>query len=154
MKTIRALFVWIILLTCLGSQALAQQGSRGAYGNDPLQVLDTIVGESNASQDTRIQETALDKVSNTQGSFGSQYRIANTLDSIRVNITPYLQWMVFIGLSVAVVLIIYNGFNLVTGQGDMKVTKTKILNIVYWILILTGFYFIIQIALSVLSYFA
>jgi hypothetical protein len=42
------------------------------------------------------------------------YRMTNTLDSIRVNIAIYIQWAIFIGLSLAVVGLIIIGFNMVT----------------------------------------
>ena len=35
-----------------------------------------------------------------------QYYIVNTLDSIRVNIAIYIQWIVFIGLALAVMAVI------------------------------------------------
>jgi hypothetical protein len=101
-------------------------------------VLDAVVGKAN--QTTKIQDTALDKVSNTKGQFATKYRVANTLDSIRVEIAPYLQWFIFIGLSVATILIIITGFQLVTSQQsgeDTKKAQGRIKNIVIGIIILT-----------------
>lgn len=132
---------------------MAQQNSWGSYGNNPLDILDTVVGEANDQY--KIQETKLNEVSNLEGGFPSQFRIANTLDSIRVKITPYIQWTMFIWLSLAVVLIIYNGLLLVTnslhGEWEISSVQNRIVNILIWVLVLTGFYFIIQIALSLIA---
>jgi len=69
---------------------------------------------SEANDEYRIQETQLDDVSPLQGSYPSQYRLTNALDAIRKNIGPYIDRAFFVGLAFAVILIIYNGFLLVT----------------------------------------
>ncbi|MBP6086202.1 hypothetical protein KA478_03285 [Patescibacteria group bacterium] len=70
---------------------------------------------SDANAQTHIQDTQLDGInSETDQAFASKYKIANTLNSIRIKIAPYLQWFMFIGLSVATILIIVTGFQLVT----------------------------------------
>lgn len=106
----------------------AQSASRGKYGNDPTAVLDKVV--QSANQDYKIQQTALDGATDKQGSYQSQYKIANTLDRLKNNIAPYLQWMVYIGLAAAAILLIYNGFLLVTnslhGAGDISKLKKNI----------------------------
>lgn len=129
------------------------QDSRGKYGGDPIQILDTVVGEAN--QDYKIQQTALDNATDKQWAYASQYKIANTLDWLRNNINPYLQRAVYVGLSVAVILLIYNGFLMVTNaahkEGEAAKIKKNIINIVIGVIVLTGFYFIIKLAVSIIN---
>jgi hypothetical protein len=66
-------------------------------------------------------------------------------------ISPYLQWMVFIGLAWAVWLIIYCGFQLVSGQQDIKSLKTKVGDILIWVLILTWFPFLIWLVMYIIN---
>lgn len=131
----------------------AQADSRGKYGTDPIQILDNVVSEAN--EDYKIQQTALDKATDKQGAYPSQYKIANTLDRLRNNINPYLQWAVYIGLAGAVILLIYNGFLMVTNgihkQGDAAKIKKNIMNILIGVVILTGFYFIIKLMVALIN---
>lgn len=144
------LLVWFFSFPLL---SFAQEGSWGKYGSNPISVLDRVVEESNA--DYKIQQTALDGATDLQWSYQSQYKIANTLDWLRKNINPYLQRIVYIGLSAAVILLIYNGFLMVTnslhGEWDIAKLKKRFFYIVIWVLLLTGFYFIIQLVISLLN---
>ncbi len=91
----------------------ASTSSWGNYGTSPTEVLDRVAGEANVG--TRIQDTQLDRISSVADQqFASKYQIANTLNSFRIKVAPYLQWFMFIGLSIATVMIIITGFQLVT----------------------------------------
>lgn len=137
----------------VSSFGFAQQWSWGTYGSDPISILDKVVQDANA--DTKIQQTALDGVTDQQWAYAKQYKIANTLDWLRNNINPYLQRMIYIWLSVAVILLIYNGLLMVTnsihGEWDMSKIKKRFIYIVIWVLLLTGFYFVIKIAVAIIN---
>ncbi|MFA7717927.1 MAG: hypothetical protein WC875_04390 [Candidatus Absconditabacterales bacterium] len=147
----------LIVLFCAfiaSSFGFAQNAhSWGDYGDDPITVLDRVKEESN--EDYKIQQTALNGVTDTQGAYQSDYKIANTLDRLRNNINPYLQRAVYIGLTIAVILLIYNGFLMVTNslhkEGDMDKTKKRIKYILIGVILLTGFYFIIKLAVSIIN---
>lgn len=143
----------MVLSYTLPLLSFAQTDSRGKYGSDPIQILDTVVSEAN--DEYKIQQTALDQATDTQWAYASPYKIANTLDWFRNNINPYLQWAVYIWLSVAVILLIYNGFLMVTNaihkEGETAKVKKNIINIVIGVIVLTGFYFIIQLAVSLIN---
>ena len=153
MKKIIAALIGISLV--LGTSAYAQtttSNTWGDKGSSPTQILDSIAGEANSEY--RIQETALDWVNDDQGAFASKYKIANTLDSLRIKIAPYLQWMFYIGLSLAVILIIFYGMQLVTGAvsgEEISKTKVKMRNIAIGVAILTGFAIIIRLFIALLS---
>lgn len=147
----------LVLLFCLfllPSLGFAQESSsRWKYGSDPTMILDRVVEEAN--QDYKIQQTALDGATDLQWGYQSQYKIANTLDRFRNNINPYLQRAVYIWLSVAVILLIYTGLLMVTGslhkEWDMAKLKSRMIYIVIWVVLLTGFYFIIKLAVSLIN---
>ncbi|MFA6256073.1 MAG: hypothetical protein WC606_02710 [Candidatus Absconditabacterales bacterium] len=143
----------MILCFMLPLLGFAQSNSRGKYGGNPIQILDTVVSEAN--DEYKIQQTALDAATDKQGAYTSQYKIANTLDRFRNNINPYLQWAVYIGLSVAVILLIYNGLLMVTNaihkEGEAAKIKKNIINIAIGVIILTGFYFIIKLTVSIIN---
>lgn len=153
-KIISYLFTLSLLISSISFVA-AQTTTNDSWWDkwsDPVQILDTVAGEANA--DYKIQDTALDGVSNEQGAYDSSYKIANTLDSIRIKIAPYLQWMFYIGLGLATILIVYNGILLVTGAvsgEDYKKVSWRIKNIAIGICILTWFAIIVKLFLAVLS---
>ncbi len=133
--------------------SFAQDSSRWQYGWNPIQILDNVVSDANT--DYKIQQTALDQANAIQWSYASQYKIANTLDRFRNNINPYLQRTVYIWLSAAVILLIYNGFLMVTNavhnEWETAKVKKNIINIIIWVIILTWFYFIIKLTVSVIN---
>lgn len=84
-------------------------GSRKCYDSQskPMDVLNDLV------QNEDEIGTELDVVERSQGGFGLQHlKLSDTFDSIRQNIDVYLQWMAFLGLTFAVILVIYNGLRL------------------------------------------
>ncbi len=147
------IIVAILSSIFLSSFGFAANDGRWSYGDDPSQILDNVV--ETANDDYHIQQTALDHATNTQWAYLPQYKIANTLDWLRNNIDPYLQRAVYIGLCVAVILIIYNGFLMVTNavhkEGDSAKVKKNIVNILIGVLVLTGFYFIIKLMVSLIT---
>ncbi len=70
-----------------------------------------------------MTESRLDRVNTNNQSFGASNRITNTLDALRDALGPYIQRIVFVSLSGAVILIIRNGFLLTTSMGDDTVQK-------------------------------
>lgn len=150
------LLTWYLLLVVLSaalSWSFAENGTWGKYGDDPMVILDTVVDKAN--QEYKIQQTALDGITDKQWSYQSQYKIANTLDYLKNNINPYIQWAIYIGLSAAVILLIYNGFLMVTNsvhkQWDMSKVKKSITYIVIGVLLLTGFYFIMKLVVALIN---
>lgn len=150
------IFVTILGVTILLSSVnvSADRKGRGSIGSNGGDITDYIAGSIN---EDRIQDNALNDISNIQWQYASQYRITNTLDAIRVQITPYIQWVMYLGLSIAVILIVYNGFLMVTnsvngGAGDTSKIKTNMTNIVIGVILLCSFYIIIRIWLAVIAY--
>lgn len=121
----------------------------GGENSTPEQVLDRVVDNTK----TNIVESQFDNVYNKE-TFGNKNKISWTLDSVRENVSFYLNWIVFLWLSAATILIVYNWIVLMTTpiSGDQK-TKVieNIKHIAIWIVAMTWFYFLIRIVLSVLN---
>lgn len=134
---------------------LSQTKGRWTYGSTPSEILKNV---KNKADPTKMIETSLDDNLNTQSeAFGETNRIANTLDQVRENLDPFIQWMVFIGLTFAVILIIRNAFGLSTSgvtwdDTASKDIKNKIYNIIKWVVIITAAFWIIKLLLGAISY--
>lgn len=145
-----------IVATIMGSPLVIAAWAEGwgNYGTSPTEVLHRVVGEANV--ETKIQDTQLDRISSVSDQqFTSKYQIANTLNSFRIKVAPYLQWFMFIGLSIATVMIIITGFQLVTSVqsgADTKKASTRIKNIAIGIIVMTWFYVITRLFMSLVAY--
>lgn len=154
MKKIKKLLVllfWIV--TILPWQfTLWYVGTKRA--NNPMETLDTVLDASNEWR-FWVQETALDGVSDREGSYAAKYKISNTLEYFRRNIDPYLQRALYIGLALATAALIYMWFllvtNWVTGAWDLSKLKSRIIFVLVWVLLLTWFYAIIKIVVAVIN---
>lgn len=144
--------VILYMLIFLGSFQVHAEVSQRQW--TPMQMLDNFAWKVN--QEDRIQDTVVNDISNIQWQYVSEYKISNTLDSIRMQIAPYIQWIMYIGLSIAVLWIIYNGFLMVTnslhGNWDSTKVKNRITNIAIWVGLLTWFYVVIELLLASISY--
>ncbi|MCS6983154.1 MAG: hypothetical protein NZL83_03170 [Candidatus Absconditabacterales bacterium] len=144
------IYILIIILCALPTQA--QQERRGRRGTSPDQIFDNVAGKTN--EGLRIQETRMNRVDG-RGQYPRQYRLANTLDSIRNNLSPYLQWLTYFGLTIATVLIIYNGFLLVSAaghnNGDVSQVINRFKNIGIGLALLLGFWFVIKLAAIIIN---
>lgn len=115
-------------------------------------LLDRIVGEE--KDDTWIIQTDLDRVDQAEWVFAPEYKISNTLDSSRTKLGSYLEWAVFIWLSAAVALIVYNWLLLVLSplaEDQMAQVKKRLMYIIAGTLWMTWFYFVMKILLSILA---
>lgn len=144
----------MVFFALINTSIVSAASSRGRFGWSPNEILNRFVGEANV--ETKIQDTQLDRVSKERDQmFDSRYPIANTLNSIRMNIAPYLQWLLYFGLSIGAILIVYTWFQLVTSVqswADMKATQARLKNIILWLLIMTWCYALIRIFLAALVY--
>lgn len=147
----KKILLWAVCLL-LYSTAWTNAHGRWDYGDTPMQVLDRIVDDAN--DEYNIQDTPLEAVNEWGWQFNAEYKIANTLDSIRYNIAKYIQWVVFIGMALAVIGIIITGLLMVTksiSETEFAQIKSRIIGIVIGVLILGGFLAIIRLVLSLIT---
>lgn len=153
--TKKILWIFIVLSALLFflSNSFAQNDWRWDYWWSPMKILEKVYEESN--EWIEIQETMLNNANDQEWWYSRQYKIANTLDYIRLNIAPYLQRATYIWLIVAVILIIYNWFLMVTNsihkQWDIAKVKKNLMNITIWVLLLTWFYALIKIVVWLIN---
>ena len=144
----------MIILSWLSWLSFAQNGSRWDRGSDPLVIFETMVDDAN-SDGYAIQETAMDGISDMEGEYQRSYKVSNTLDYVRKNLDPYLQWAIYAGLVLATIWIIYVWFLIVTNaihkQWDWTKVKTSMVHILIWVFLLSGFYFIIKIVVALIT---
>jgi hypothetical protein len=65
---------------------------------------------------------------------------------------PYIQWTLYIWLTWATILLIWNGFLIVTGKKPSE-TKENIKWILIWVILMTWFYAIIEIISAIINFF-
>lgn len=147
---INRIVFWICILFWLIGFSLAQtSNSWGSAWSDPREVLNSLEKKANPKQQTK-----LDKVSDVWWSYSSDMKISNTLDSIRENLWPYMQWWVFIWLSLAVIFVIYNWLLLtLTPVKEEWIAKVKkrLMYLVIWIIWITWFSVIIKLVMSIVE---
>lgn len=119
----------------------------------PDAILKDIVGEANweLRDQSQIIVTKLDGTTNMQ-EFGEEHKLSGTLESVRQNISYYLQWVAYLALAGAVTLIIYNGLRLVLSPmspDEAGKVKTRIIYIATGIVLVTWFYFVLKIILAI-----
>lgn len=149
------LWSFLLLAGIFTTHAQEISNTRVGRGNSPEEIINTIADKSN--EDLKIQDTKFDKINNKQGGYGSDYQITNTLERIRKNIQPYLQWILYIGLAGATILLIWNGFRLVTNSavnwGDIKTVKWNIQTLLLGVVIMTSFLVIIKLVMAIMNMF-
>ncbi len=160
-KIIKKLVIGILggCILCLGIFTFtnAQQGTWWEFWNEPIKILDTIKDKANKDNQYTIQDTALDNTVEHVGpsSHGGEYRLLATLEAVNTKINVYLQWITYVGLSIATILLIFNGFMMVThaihNSWDLSATKKNISKIIVGLVIMLGFWAIIKFILAVVN---
>ncbi len=156
MKNFTKIMLSIFAILCAYSFSFAQEWRRWNRGSSPIQVFENVVNEANHGN-YNIQETALDGITDLQWSYPRQYKISNTLDYLRKNIDPYIQWAAYIWLVLSTIWLIVAGFLLVTGwiskSSWFEKVKWKIINALLWVFVLSWFYLIIKLIVWVINTF-
>jgi len=148
-----------IILLCMSfgllfaGSAFTQNNSRGSRWSTPEDILNNVVNRANDQYN--LQDSPLERVNERQWWYPVQYRIANTLDSIRVNLAIYIQWIVFLGLAMATIGLIYIWFLMVTNgisnEWTIEKIKPRIIGIVVWVLLITWFYAVLRLFTAIIT---
>ena len=157
--------LWIIsMIVILPSNVYGQEDGKKLYDvshnnsvfdQNPVWVLDYFHQQANKKSSDRVQRTKLDKVESTkcdesiavEGSF----TITRTLCNIKMHIWDYLQYVMYVGLAAATILLIWNWFKLVTASDREKqiwTFKKNLIYIIIWVVLLVAFYFIVDVFVS------
>ena len=102
-------------------------------------------------KNTDVQKTALDNAvgSNTKWFTDTLYAVKQSAWE------SYLQWLAYIGLWIALILIMYNGIMLlisgITGSDEIWKFRKRFVNLILWVTILTSGYLIIKFIVSIIG---
>jgi hypothetical protein len=144
------------LVTLLSLPLFADYPSRAGYGANPVDILDTVADKAN--EDYYISESKFNDISSQTEQYDANpnHRITNTLYTLKNKIHPYLQRTLYLGLTAATILLIYNGFLLVTNgiheQGEFSKIKGNLIPIGIGVIILTGFYFLLDLIIAIMNF--
>lgn len=127
-----------------------------SFSLNPVQVLQTVKNNANRKKSQEVQNTEYDNVTsrNPCDNIKSQFTISRTLCSIKQYSRDYIQYIMYIWLTAATIFLIWNGFKIVTSsdrEKQISTFKTNLKYIVIWVLLLTSFYYIIDIFVSVIN---
>lgn len=154
-----ALFVFIWWVFSV-SNAQDKEGTWWKFAeHNPVDLLDTINTKANGSKADRVQDTQLNNVTSKACTLWvkSNFTITRTLCYIKENIKSYLQYVIYIWLAVATIIVIWNGFLLVTSsnrEAQMTNFKKNMWFLVIGIVLIIGFYFILDVFVSIVNFVA
>lgn len=157
MKKFTKILLSLLVFTTIFSFSYAQEWRWTNRWSTPIQVFETFVDKTNDEWRYNVQDTALDWVTDLQWTYPRQYKISNTLDYIRQEIDPYLQRAAYIGLVASTVWLIICWFLLVTWwiskSSWFEKVKWKIFNALIWVFLLSWFYLVIKLFISIINMF-
>jgi hypothetical protein len=125
------------------------------FNGSATKFLDHIYNEQKL-EDT-VQHTAFDHVSsNGCNDLGvdERFTVNKTLCYIKQEMHNYFQYLIYAGLSAAVIFLIWNGFKIVTSsdkENQMKEFKRSLKYLIIWVILLVSFYAIIEIFTSIIN---
>lgn len=130
-------------------------GTTNIFNWGATDLLDEIYKDQ--KKDDTVQETAIDHVNSVscnEPSVGDGFTISRTLCYIKQEMHNYLQYVVYIGLSAAVIFLIWNGLKIITSSNketQMWEFKKNLKKLIIWVVILVAFYAIIEIFVSIVN---
>lgn len=145
------LIIWIICYGFFGNIEKSNAANIKVW-DSPADILGNVYYNANKDWTLSSQFNTLARPGYAVWTCGTENKICLAVEAVRAAISPYINFAVFIVLFIAVILIIYNWFNLVIWKWDAKEiteAKTKIFNIILWIIIISWFVIIIRMLMSV-----
>ena len=127
------LFIFLFFISIFWFSYWTDLGS-----STPTQILDWM--KNNEIQKTKLNDVNWDWID------------AN-LSSIKSSSSDYIKWLWFIWLSVALILIIYNGMYLLANFSDedkLSKVKKRFVSLIIGVIVLTSWYLIIKFAVSII----
>ena len=126
--------------------------------SSPVKIVEDVKYAANKNKSEQVQKTEYDAVS-SRGTCAEipadgRFTIARTLCSLKNLSRDYIQYLMYVGLTAATILLIRNWFKIVTSTDREKqvgVFKKNLLYIVIWVVLLIWFYYIIDIFVSVVN---
>ncbi len=150
---------WIIIAMLVLVWVSLHQVFAWNFENGTVWILDEVYVDANKKVLNEVQNTDLDVVSSQYSECdwiapNGRFPITRTLCSIKANMKDYIQYVIYFGLAFATIFLIWNGFKIVTSSDREKqlwVFKKNLWYIFIWVVLLTWFYYVIDIFVSVVN---
>lgn len=150
------------ILTIVQAQWTIKWDEWDANKSKPIDLLNRVHYEANDEAGSAVEITPLNKVSGkNNGSHcdiavaDDRFTLTKTFCSIKYFIRWYLQYIMYIWLAGATIFIIRNWFLIVTAadkEKQMWTFKKNMKNLIIWVILLTSFYFILDVFVSVINF--
>lgn len=132
------------------------------FTDDPTDLLKMVHHKANEDNGSRVQVTPVNNVTSKVSYCDiaitdKRFTLTKTFCSIKLAIKWYLQYIMYIWLTGATIFIIRNWFKIVTATDKEKqiwVFKKNMINLIIWVILLTSFYFILDVFVSVVNFVA
>lgn len=153
------IMLWILFISTI-SVVPVQASDDWHFNENPVKVLEKVKKNANKSKTEQIQKTELDNTTSRwckDIAADPRYTITKTLCYVKNNVWSYLQYVMFIWLTAATIIIIWNGFKLVTSpnrEKEMEAFKKNIVYIIIWVTLLLGFYYFLDIYVWIVNLFS
>lgn len=147
--------LWTMLLLVSPCFVWATDGTN-VFNWGATKLLDDIYSDQKQNNEA-VQDTKMDYVSSdacNELSLDGRFTISKTLCYIKQSLHHYLQYVIYVGLSAAVIFLIWNGFKIITSsdrEKEMGNFKKNLKYLIIWVILLVSFYAIIEIFVSVVN---
>ena len=132
------------------------QGASSRNFSNPISILDSVKWNANKKYTEQVQKTDLDNVTAKacEDLIETRFTLSRTLCNLKMLSKDYLQYVIYFGLAAATILLIRNGFKIVTStdrEKEMSAFKKNILYIIIGVVLLIWFYYIIEMFVSIVN---
>ena len=149
---------YMLLIAIFSIFSVLRINAERNFQNSPVGIVDEVKTKANKKTSTEIQNTDLDAVTSKTDkcdiSVDSRFTLTRTLCYIQENIKDYLQYIMWLGLTAATIILIRNWFKIVTAtdrEKQISTFKKSLLYITIWVVLLIWFYYIIELFVSVVN---
>jgi len=107
----------------------------------------------NSSPDDILNDMKDNDIQETKFNYSFPKWITENLNNVKDNSAGYIQWLWFIWLSIALILIIYNGIYLIanfSNEDKFSKIKKRFISLIIWVVVLTSWYLVIKFAVSII----
>lgn len=159
-KILYWLMLWVIAISIFFPQFKCYAKAwEWKFGDNVADLVKKIYEDANDDASSKVQPTRLNNISSRscqQLYLDSRYTITRTLCDLKEWSWTYLQYIIYIWITAALIFLIINGLKIVTSpdkEKQMWVFKKNIMYIIIWLVLLLAFNFILDVFVSVVALF-
>lgn len=140
-KKLSKLFILLFILLLTNFTFAQDNSSTNRVNQNVDGMIDSVWGMKSKVQNTKYNEI-------------SGWGIKWTLESVSELTTPYINWMIYLWLALAIILVIFNWLLIVLAPANdsyVSKVKSRMIYIIMWIVVLTWSAIIIRIVLAIIQ---